>query len=246
MQISKRRPGTLTGLMLVITAVSFISTPAFAQQQRRPVGVGVTVFVNPNFSGQSASFRDDTPTLVPYGLNDKISSIQIPQGEIWEVCQDINYANRCQTLTASVANLSSIGWNDTISSLRRVRGGYQGANQGANQGGYQGGYQGGGVLQQNVPLALIVFDRPGFRGTSRTLTSQATNLNYRAGSVQLRGGGSWEVCDRARHCANVTQNVTDLSQLGLTGSIATVRPLNDQYGQNGRRDGRNRDQNYGR
>jgi hypothetical protein len=53
-------------------------------------------------------------------LNDKISSIRIPTGETWEVCQDIDYGNQCQVLSSSVADLRSIGWNDRISSLPRT------------------------------------------------------------------------------------------------------------------------------
>src|SRR5947208_2436726 len=108
----------LSGCALLIALTAFgVSTSA---QSRWGRGAGVIVYTEPNFSGESASFRDDTPTLVPYGLNDKISSIQIPDGETWEVCQDIDYGNQCQVLSGSVADLRSMGWADRISSLRRV------------------------------------------------------------------------------------------------------------------------------
>ena len=120
MRYDNRRPRVQLWLLLIAATAAFISVPASAQDRRSVDGVGVTVFVNPNFNGQSATFRADTPTLVPYGLNDKISSIQIPSGETWEVCQDINYANQCQVLSGNVSDLRAMGWSDKISSLRRV------------------------------------------------------------------------------------------------------------------------------
>jgi hypothetical protein len=66
-------------------------------------------------------FRDATPSLVPFGLNDEISSIQIPAGQSWEVCQDINFGNRCQVISRSISDLDSIGWDDRISSLKRIQ-----------------------------------------------------------------------------------------------------------------------------
>ena len=85
----------LTMLFMAMFALS-------ASAQSRRYGTGITVYANPNFRGQSATFRTDTPDLRAYSLNDKISSMDIPNGEAWEVCQDINYANRCQVFSGSV------------------------------------------------------------------------------------------------------------------------------------------------
>ena len=48
--------------------------------QSRRYNTGITVYSNPNFRGESATFRNDTPDLRGYGLNDKVSSIDIPNG----------------------------------------------------------------------------------------------------------------------------------------------------------------------
>ena len=222
MGTDKRRPAAWMWLLLVASAVSFSSMTATAQSRRYTVGA--TVYTNPNFSGESATFRDDTPDLRAYGLNDKISSIELPPGETWEVCQDVDYANRCQVLSGSISDLRSIGWNDRISSLRRL--GFQGPRS-------------GGVFSPNPAPELVIYDRPGFRGASRRVTSQTSNFGNRAGSVEVLGG-TWELCDRYGHCATVSQNVSDLSQLGLSGQITLARPLNN------RRDGRGygRDRRY--
>jgi hypothetical protein len=175
---------------------------------------GVTVYTNPNFGGQSATLNADTPNLVEYGLNDKISSIQIPNGESWEVCTDVDYGNGCQVLTGSVSDLRGMGWNDRISSLRRV-------NSGNRRFGGVGGVGTNGVSQQG----LVFYGRPGFQGASRVVTSGNTNVGWAARSIQVRGGGPWEVCDNRGQCATVNGDVPDVSQLGLTGRITSVRPL---------------------
>jgi hypothetical protein len=218
------------GLWLTIAIVALgVSTSA---QVRRNTDVGVTVFVNPNFSGQSASFRVDTPTLVSYGLNDKISSIQIPNGETWEVCQDINYANQCQVLTASVADLRGMGWNDRISSLRRVD----------NNGGFRGRQQDGAYAPGGQQQGILFYTQAGYRGTSRLVTDSSTNVGFpaRQGSIQLRGGGDWQVCDSSGRCATVTQDVSDVSRLGLNGRIVSVRFIDNSPNGRGRGRGRGR------
>ena len=53
------------------------------------------------------------------------------------------------------------------------------------------------------------------------------SINARSGSAEVRSG-TWQLCDRNGRCATVSQNVNDLSQLGLSGQITSVRPLNDQ------------------
>jgi hypothetical protein len=225
-------------LLLAWSTVSLMGISASAQTGRYG-GVGITVYSNSNFSGKSATFRIDTPDLRPYGLNDKISSFEIPNGETWEVCRDINYGNRCQVFSSSVSDLRRFGWNDTISSLRRV-GRFQGQRS-------------DGVLSSNVSPRLVIYDRPGFRGSSRPVTGQTSNvgsLGSRGGSVEVLSG-NWELCDRYGRCARVSQSVPDLSQLGLSGPIASIRPMNNQrnsrgYGESrGNRKSR-RDRNWGR
>jgi hypothetical protein len=177
---------------------------------------GVTVFTNPNFGGQSATFTTDTPDLVQYGLNDKISSIEIPEGEAWEVCTDVGYGNGCQVLTGSVSDLRRMGWSDRISSLRRVgSAGYRRNNRDVYE------------SDQSDPsqTGLVFYGRPGFRGASRVVTSGSTNVGWAARSIQVRGGGPWEVCDNYGECATVNQSVSDVSELGLNGRITSVRPL---------------------
>ena len=186
---------------------------------------GVTVYANTNYRGQSATLRNDTPNLVSLNLNDKVSSIRIPNGETWEVCQDINYESQCQVLSASVADLRRSGWTDRISSLRRV-----------NDRGFDDRRTGtGGVFQrtaQQSQRSLIFFDRAGFRGASTPVSTGSSRMGVAAwqGSVQIRGGGAWELCDTSGNCATIDQDVSDLSYLGLNDRITSARVVNNpQY-----------------
>jgi hypothetical protein len=79
---------------------------------RATAAAAVTVFTNPNFSGRSASFNGDVADLRQYNLNDQITSIEIPNGETWEICQDIDFGNQCTTVSGNVADLRRMGWND--------------------------------------------------------------------------------------------------------------------------------------
>jgi len=188
-------------------------------------GIGVTVYADPDFRGQSASFRDDTPNLVSFNINDKVSSIRIRDGEAWEVCQDIDYGNQCQVLTSSVADLRSMGWNDRISSLRR-----------ASMGGYRDGVyrdrRQSGVFQTNTQQGLLFFDGNNYRGRSTLVTAgSSSRMGFPSwqGSIQLRGGGTWEVCDNSGGCVTINQDVSDVSDLGLDDRITSARIVNSQY-----------------
>jgi hypothetical protein len=191
----------------------------------RPVGTGgvvngATVFTDPNFRGQAVSLRGAVSNLVPSGLNDKISSIQIPDGEAWEVCADVEYGNQCQVFSGSVADLRGMGWNDRISSMRPVRSGAYRRNNG-------GSVYNDGNIYNNGGEGLVFFGRTNYRGATRTVTGGATNVGWAARSIQLRDDRPWQVCDASGSCVTITESVADVSQLGLNGRITSVRPVNN-------------------
>jgi hypothetical protein len=181
---------------------------------------GVRVFIEPNYRGTSETLFDDTTDLRDLGLNDQISSIEIPAGEVWEVCQDINFANRCEVLSRSVSNLGAVGWNDRISSMRRVEG------SGLSPRGTSGSF--------DAEPRLILYARPGYRGAARVMQDEMRDIGAfgnRAASAEVQGG-TWELCDRAGwrgNCVTVDQDVPDLSRLGLTGPIVSARPIYDRF-----------------
>ena len=165
--------------------------------------------------GHSVSFRDDTPDLRGYSLNDKISSLEIPNGESWEVCQDINYGNRCQVLHRQRVDLRSMGWNDQhlVVAPSEQRSRIAAARQQRPVG--------NGNRQRK---AWWLYDRANFRGNSTVVTATRTRARQPASAARRVRGGAWELCDRTGRCATVSQNVPDLSRLGLTGRITSARP----------------------
>ncbi len=182
-------------------------------------GNGMVVFANPNFGGRSAALNGDIPDLRQYGMNDQITSLQIPNGETWEVCVDVEYQGQCDTVRGNVADLRDMGWNDRISSMRRVSGaGYRNRRYG-NDGavGTSGNYNDRG---------LVFYNQPNFRGASTFVATGSTGNVARTGSVQVRGGGAWQVCDNQGDCARIDRDVNDLRALGLNGRITSVREVN--------------------
>jgi len=198
-------------------------------------GSGVTVFTNPNFGGRSASVNGDIADFRQYNMNDQITSIQIPNGETWEICQDIDFGNQCTTVSGNIADLRGMGWNDRISSMRRVSGSRYRNNRGYNDGRNNDGRNNDGRYNDSVGTSgsyanqrgLVFFDRPNFRGGTTLVTNNGSTGNVpRAGSVQVRGGGAWRVCDNQGDCATIDRDVNDMRELGLNGRVTSVREVN--------------------
>ena len=174
-------------------------------------GGGATVFKDPDFSGDSVTIRDDEPDLRGFGLNDEISSIRIPRGQSWEICQDIGYGNRCQVITASISDLKSIGWDDRISSIRRAR---------------VGGSRGSGTVR-----VFTVFTNANFEGETASFRNdepdlQGYGLNDEISSILIPPGESWEICQDVKYgnrCQVITRSISDLRSIGWDNRISSLR-----------------------
>jgi hypothetical protein len=202
--------GAWSGIVLI----SLVVVPWSSAQYRQIGGVGVTVFEDPNFRGRTATFRDDVPDLRRFNLNDRISSLRVASGELWEGCIDIDYGGRCQVFSGSEPDLRRrSGWNDEVSSLRRVRG--DGGRRGVRP------PVGGGPQ-------LEVFDRVAFRGRSRTLTDPQSSLGSFGRTVRSVRvtRGRWEICEGTRwsgRCVTISDSAPDVGRLGLSG-VSSIRP----------------------
>jgi Beta/Gamma crystallin len=187
-----------------------------SSQERQLGGIGLTVYTDYRFRGRSATFRDDIPNLESVGLNDRVSSLQVARGERWEVCEHANYAGRCVVVSGSESDLRQGGWNDIISSARRVSGG------------------GGGVGPPVQPgmRGLELYSAVGFSGSRRVFTDEVSNLqsvgfNDAAMSLRVGRGESWQVCvhEGYRDCRVVNTDWSDLTTLGLRRRISSLRPV---------------------
>ena len=206
-------------------AVSAFSLDASAQQQRgRGFGYsGITVYEHPDFRGDSVTFRNAVPDLREHGLNDRISSMEVDGNQAWEVCRDVNFQGGCRVFQGTIDDLRAEGWNDRISSMRAV--GF--ARNNNNRGGIWANPRNNNNNRQS---RVVLFDRPNFRGDSRDVITNSTNLGSvgdRARSVQVYGG-TWELCEgasRNARCITVSDNVPDLRNLGFRNGVTSIREV---------------------
>ena len=214
-------------------AISAFSLDASAQRSRQYGYGGITVYEDPDFRGDSVTFRNEVPDLRQQGLNDRISSLDIDGNQAWEVCRDVNFEGGCRVFQGPVEDLRSLGWNDRISSMRAV--GFARNNNGNGRGWGWGNQRGNTGYRQS---RLVFFDRPNFRGESRDISNGAANLGSagdRARSVQVYGG-TWELCDgayRNARCVTVSEDVPDLRNLGLRNGVQSAREVAGQRRNNG-------------
>jgi hypothetical protein len=115
-----------------------------------------------------------------------------------------------------VRDLRDLRLNDQINSIQLVR-------PGGDWGG-SGSGSGGGSRD-----SAILYEQPGFRGRSVTVTRESSNLtdlgfNDRARSIRIRG--TWQLCSDWKfsgQCVSVQGDQDDLSRLGLPGNLTSLR-----------------------
>jgi hypothetical protein len=188
------------------------TTPDVVPGQRTAASLGITVFADADYRGTSATFREDTQDLRPFGLTDKVTSLRVAPGEAWEACEHINYEGRCQVFTGNHADLRPTRWSDIISSVRRVKDADVPRGRG-----------------RDIPR-LILFDARDFRGGSIEIdqtSPQLRGFSNRAGSARVLSG-RWELCERASfrgRCVIVNADVADLGRVGLSNEVSSARPV---------------------
>jgi hypothetical protein len=154
------------------------------------------------FRGVSRTFDREVPDLRELSWNDKASSFDIRSG-IWELCRDIHFRD-CRTFRSDERDLSRLrGWNDVISSLRRV-----------------GGDQ----------PEIEVFEHFDYEGAARAFDHEVDALksegwNDRISSLRVVSG-RWQICrhNDFRDCREIGGDESRLSD-GWNDAISSLRPL---------------------
>ena len=209
-------------LFMTAALIALSGAAAAAKFVDRGMGgvVGITVYDDRDFRGRNANYRNDVADLRSTGMNDRIVSFQIAQGETWEVCEHANYAGRCQVFYGVERDLRQRGWSRMISSMRRVRG---------------GGVQ-PPVYPPRPPIGgsggITLYEDRNYRGSSRTLTGptpdfRAIGFNDKAESVRIPSGEVWEICRDINYvgCLQVNSDWADLGRHGrLRGEVSSARP----------------------
>src|SRR5579862_7430734 len=83
--------------LAILIGLVVININGRASAQRDTIGaIGITIYAETNFRGANANFRTEAPDLRKVGMNDRVESIRIGRGEMWEACENINFGGRCQ------------------------------------------------------------------------------------------------------------------------------------------------------
>ena len=192
---------------------------------------GIVLYDDPYFHGNSLPMREPSENLRFQRFHDRAESVRVFSGR-WELCAEPNY-RRCQIVDRDIQNLSSLGLNKKLSSVRPV--GFVGGGPGGGGGGYPGGgggYPGGGGGYPVPPpegARLVLFEGPGYRGQSITLDSASAILSGlpRARSAQVVSG-TWLLCDGPRFsgkCMQANSSVPNFDSWGFNGPIMSARPV---------------------
>ena len=96
----------------VLAAALTMAAPAFAQ---------ITFYEDEGFRGRVHTTNGALDNFAGWGFNGRASSVVVEKGR-WEVCEDVGFRGRCTVLrTGSYEQLSSMGLNDRLSSVRPAR-----------------------------------------------------------------------------------------------------------------------------
>ena len=198
---------SLSLLISLIVPVASGALIVVSGQGRQMGGVGITVFVDRNYQGKSATFREEVPDLRPSGFNDRIRSLRVARGERWEVCEHSNYQGRCVVISGDEPDLRRNSWSNIISSMRRIDGG-------------------GSTFPAPGRDYIVLFDQSTFRGTPTNFYASTPNLFGRRVQSITVGQGVWEVCEGTNfsgRCVTLERSVPNLAASGLR-RVSSLRP----------------------
>ena len=165
----------------------------------------LTIFKQPNFTGDSLTVRDDMGNLAARNFHDQASSLVVRSGR-WEVCTQPDFQGDCMTLGRGEYAALDPRLNHRIESVREVtsyadnkryndryvyRGGDRYAARGQARDRYADNRWGRGP-------AVELFDGPDFSGRAVRIHGDVPSLYKRgfddqASSMVIREG-AWQVC----------------------------------------------------
>ena len=174
----------------------------------------MTVFKQPNFTGDARTIRDGDTNLAPEGIQDQISSIVVNSGR-WEVCTQPNFQGDCMTLDRGRYATLDQRLNHRIESVREVtsyadksrydnayvyRGGDRYARNDDRGYGRRDDYANNRYADNGYRRgpAVELFEGPDFSGRRVPIQTDAPSLYRRgfddqASSMVIREG-RWQVC----------------------------------------------------
>jgi len=178
-----------------------------AQASPPQTTAGLILFSKDKFTGERHEFSKEEPDLRNVDFNDTARSLKLAPGQTWQVCSEINFID-CKVVNRDWADLRGLNMSQAISSVRPWK--------------QVTGSAAGGAY-------LVLYDERNFKGQSFRVNRETAILRgfrARADSVQVHGG-AWELCEQADFagkCVVVSENLTDLSSVGMRNKVISVRP----------------------
>jgi len=164
-------------LRAAVAVATIVSANAYA--------AGITIYTQPDFTGQQHAFRGDAASLVSSGVQDQASSARIDSGD-WQLCTLPNFAGDCMTLGPGEYSRLDARVFHKVESVRRVGGDER--NQRYSR--YSGYDQGAGAVE--------LFAGTGFRGHVMDLDGDMPRLGRRGEGLGISSlvvnDGTWQLC----------------------------------------------------
>jgi uncharacterized protein YcfJ len=186
----------------------------------------VTFYEYGGFEGRAFTTGEQIRNFSRIGFNDSASSVVVDRDR-WEVCEDVSFSGRCVVLRPGrYASLASLGLDNRISSVRRVR-----QDEYVSENRYAPPPV--AIAPSDVPAQVTFFEYEGFDGRSFTTVDPIANLerfgfNNRASSAVVRRD-QWLACEDVRfdgRCVILRPGrYASLASMGLNNSISSVRRL---------------------
>ena len=156
----------------------------------------LTLYSRDDYHGRSQTVRDAVADLEDVRFNDTTQSIRVRSGR-WEACEEADFRGACFLLSAGEYP-SLDGRANKISSLREVRGGWDGRHPGRDR---EHEHERGHLPGRAMGGELTLYTRDDFVGRSLSVRNGAADLRERdfndtAQSVRVHAG-YWEVCEDA-------------------------------------------------
>ncbi|HEX7776782.1 MAG TPA: beta/gamma crystallin-related protein [Parvibaculum sp.] len=179
---------------------------------------GIVLYQDSNFNGRGVGVTGDARDLGRF--NDAASSVHVNGGR-WLLCEHVNFEGRCITIDRDVRDLGQLGFNDKVSSIRRVddRRDHDGRDRNDRDGRY-GGRRGD----------VEVFADGQFGGESKVFSNDirdfsGSGFNDRISSISVYRG-TWQFCEKSDYrgrCITVSGDVSSLGNYGLNDKISSMR-----------------------
>ena len=179
----------------------------------------VCLYEHAYYQGRSTCFRtyDQVPDLVPYGMNDQVSSVAVYGPASVTLCEHSYMGGRCVNINDNTPDLGMYGFNDVTSSLRVDFG---------------GGYPQPGPGPQPGYRQACFYEHAYFGGRSLCLQrgERIYNLSQRGfndliSSLSVSGPLRVTVCEHDGmngYCRSFYDNVSDLVPYGMNDTITSI------------------------